>query len=289
MAGADDFRVPPAPGPKVLLERDAAIHDRISAIGAGNQPLDALRTVARDTASPGVVRAAAILAIADRDESLDLDTTGEPAVVAALATVRLQTRARDAIAATARGESVPLPSATMLDPPVRAKPLERIGLEAAQASRAVEAVRPELRATTPVVSSALRCGEGVIAVVTAPQRLKIDTLLSQPAHPGSVVVHHTVEIDTWTAPFEVLTQPEAGGVAVSVIDRRGEVRYAGHGESVDDHLEVRLHAADRPGATPSRSSPGSMRAASISKGSRLRAERTGSAPRPTANSDASRS
>jgi hypothetical protein len=250
MASADDFSVPPARVPKALLERRAAIHDRIAAIGTGDAPIDALRTVARDTASPGVVRAAAILAIADRDESLDLETSGEPAVAAALTTVRLQARARDAIAATARGERVQLPSAAMLAPPVRGKPLERRGVEAAQASRAIEAVRPELRATTPVVSSALRCGENDIAVVTSLERLDIDTLLSEPAHPGSVVVHHTVELDTWTAPFEVLTQPDGGGVAISVIDRRGEVRYAGHGESLDGGLEIRLHAADRPGATP---------------------------------------
>ena len=76
MTGADDFTDPPDRDPQVLLERDATIHDRIAAIGAEGQPLDALRAVARDTASPGVVRAAAILAIAARDESVELDTTG---------------------------------------------------------------------------------------------------------------------------------------------------------------------------------------------------------------------
>ncbi len=250
MASADDFSDPPTLDPAVLLDPDAAIHDRIAAIGAEDQPLEALRTVAHDTATPGVVRAAAILAIADRDKPLEPDATGDPAVAAALNRVRLQASARDAIAATARGETVPLPSATMLAPPAHARPLERVDLEAAQAARALEAVQPDLRATTPVLSSALRCGESDIAVVTAPERHTIDTLLSQPAHLGSVVVHHIAEIDTWTAPFEVLSQPHAGGVAVHVIDRRGEVRYAGHGEPVDGHIEIRLHAADRPGATP---------------------------------------
>ena len=118
-------------------------------------------------------------------------------------------------------------------------------------------------------------------MVAATGRLSLDALLAQPVHLGTVVVHHTAEVDQWTAPYEVLTQPEAGGVAVSVVDKRGEVRYAGHGTPVDGRLEVTLHAAAR-GRRRSRSSRGSAPAASNSRASRRRARRTAWLPRPTA-------
>ena len=249
MASADDFTDPPTEDPMVLLERDAPIHDRIAAIGASNQSLDALRTVARDTASPGVVRAAAILAIADRDEPLDLDTDGDPAVAAAVATVRLHASARDAIEATARGETVALPSAAMLAPPVRGKPLERLGLDASQASRAIEAVRPELRAATPVVSGALRCGESDIAVVTALQRLHRET--SSASRPIWVVVvhHHRRDRHMDRAVRGTHTTRSRRRCRVGHRSaRRGPLRRARG--ACRGPPRIRLHAADRPGATP---------------------------------------
>jgi hypothetical protein len=77
------------------------------------------------------------------------------------------------------------------------------------------------------------------------------SLVRAPARPAQVAVHETEEEDTWTVPYDVLTEPDTGGgLRVTVIDAQGDARFLG-GATVDGNVATfEVDAVSRPGASP---------------------------------------
>lgn len=247
---------PPATRPVLagLRAKDAAA--RLAAVGrVGRKPtpavLKALNDIAVKPAEDPMIRAAAIVALAKSGSEVVLEETLPPAVRSAAAKAAAIRSTLEMITSFDRG-----------DP--RAKPQEAKTMPLSGPGQAIESSEPEAgersrvrsASTLPRARSAavqmLRCGDNEMAVVTDPKLLEASRLLSAPAHPGQIAVHHRYdELDVWTVPYDILTVPGPGdSVSVTVIDDRGNSRFSGTATAGAEGLDFEVRAVRRPGAVP---------------------------------------
>ncbi len=69
---------------------------------------------------------------------------------------------------------------------------------------------------------------------------------------GVVAVHYTLESDTYSPKYFVLTQPadDDGPVPILITTLNGDVLYAGEATIEGDSVQFRVHGLERPGSSP---------------------------------------
>jgi hypothetical protein len=260
-SGAGDRRGRPASAdpPLAVLRARGPLPDRLDAIAIVRQRLDTegkteLHRVALDTTDDAVVRATAILALAEHGEGVTAEIQPPPAVAAAQTKAAKILRTRALVQAFERGErTAPLASPTLLAAPATGTAIEPVTPDPQVRARIVAAASlmggPADSTALHVI--VLHCGHSEFAVVADRARLNPAELLQHPARPAQLAVHQTLVHDVWTTPFEILTEPTAEGIRIAVINARGQTRFAGMGRaSGPNSIAFALHAASEPGATP---------------------------------------
>jgi hypothetical protein len=256
-----DKQDPPALAepPLAVLQARGERPRRLDAIAIVRFRLDpettsALRRVALDAGDDAVVRAIAIAALAERGETIAAERQPPHAVAAAQKKATEIVRAKALVSAFERGErAAPLVAATLLAPPPTGTAVEAVTPDAPVRARIAAAAATKRAAASSAAPhvTVLRCGRNELAVVADPARLNPTELLHRPARVAQLAVHQTVGRDTWTMPFEILTEPSGDGIRIAVLDERGRTRFGGTGHKAGPNsITFSLQAASEPGATP---------------------------------------
>jgi len=260
-SGAADSRGRPvtAEPPLTVLRGRGPRSARLDAIAIVRSQADAettteLRRVALDPDDDAVVRAAAIRVLAERGEAVTTESQPPASVQMAQKKAADVLRTRRLVGSFERGAGAErLPGATLLDAPAAGLTIQTATPDAqvqAQVS-ATASLQPIPGGPGTLQVLLLRCGPNELAIVADPGRLNSDALLKRPARPAQIAVHHTLERDVWTVPFEVVTEPASNGIRITVLDARGLTRFAGTGQAAGPQsIAFTLQATDEPGATP---------------------------------------
>jgi hypothetical protein len=211
--------------------------------------VSALHKLAADKAEDAAVRSAVIVQLAKRGQEAKAEPEAPPAVRAALTRATQVLHAQRLVAGFEAGKPTErLPRATAAPAPRGAPPIEVVGLEPGELTRAVAAAAAPMRKSPHVVG--LRCPGAELALVAPAERLDAAALLRTPARLGQVAVHHRAERDAWTAPFDVLTEPAGGALHIVVVDERGRPRFSGDAQKAKGGLRFSVTAVPGPGIAP---------------------------------------
>lgn len=237
------LQAPGEPGPR--LAEIAKVRDKMTSDAAG-----VLQRMAVSQDEDPIVRAAAITALAGSGRTVDLEARPPVAVRSAALKAAAIGKRRRLVLAAERGESeIRLPRASPLPAESFGAPIETGKLPTKELRRVVAvSFLPTAGAGTV---QALHCMGNELALITRNDDLDVERLTRAPARPAQIAVHHTLEEDVWTVPYDVVTVPRRGGqIRVSVLDQRGDPRFTGSAQGRGEELVFKIHAAERPGATP---------------------------------------
>jgi hypothetical protein len=246
------------PSPAAALRRlqtDASPEDHLEAIAVVRDRLTpgaaaALQRLAVARERSPLVRAAAIAALASQGKAITVEPRAPMAVRSAARKAAAMLATRDLVTAADRGDpSVRLPKASSSPAPPAAMAIQAVPLPTAERRRVVAASTLPRPLAENV--QGLRCNGRELAVIARPEHLEPGRLGKAPARPAQIALHHTDEIDEWTAPFDVLTSPRGRRtLKIVVVDWLGEPRFIGTGTIAADSVGFELHAAEHPGAVP---------------------------------------
>lgn len=235
---------------RVVLTRGARAQrlEALARIPAGID-VSALRKIADDKTEDAVTRAAVIVELARRGQVASADGDAPPAVKSALARATQILHAQRLVAGfESRRSPEPLPHAPAAPAPAAASAIEVFGLPATELRRVLSIVATPIRESPHVVG--LRCAGAELALVAPARRLDATELLRAPARLGQIAVHHMAERDTWTVPFDVLTEPAGDALHIAVLDDRGRPRFSGSGQKTREGLSFIVTAVPGPGVAP---------------------------------------
>ena len=251
-----DLGPDPEAEPVELLRRERPRPERLAGIAAVRDHPDAglaevaeLDGIAAAPDEDPIVRAAAIAALATMGRTVALEKDPPPAVKSAARKASAIVATRSSVAAVERGERrVPTRAATPLPATAVAIAIDPIELPDREVRRLAEASRSAGFEAGPVLG--LRCQGNEFAIVFR-AGMEPAGLMRAPGRPAQVAVHETEEEDTWTVPYEVLTEPDTrGALRVTVIDAQGDPQFVGRA-SVDGSVATfEVDAVSRPGASP---------------------------------------
>jgi hypothetical protein len=211
--------------------------------------VSALHRIAADTSEDAIVRSAVIMHLARRGQVAKAEADAPPAVKSSLARATQLLHAQQLVAGFEAGRpTAPLPRAPAAPAPAAARGIEIFGLPAPELRRVVAIAAPPMRESPHVVG--LRCPGAELALVAPAKRLNATELLRAPTRVGQVAVHHMAERDTWTMPFDVLTDPAGDALHIAVLDEFGRPRFSGNAQRMAGGLRFSVTAVPAPGVAP---------------------------------------
>jgi hypothetical protein len=253
--GASDRSEPSKGDPIQRLAPSRSREDRLQAVAETRRAATpkgraALQRIAKATDEDPLLRAAAIAGLAAQGRAVTVEEHPPAAVNSALRKAAAILARQQVVAAAERGEAVRLPTFTRLRSSGEGVAIVSRKLSAAERVRAAVASSMVAERLGEIVALTCKGWEDNEYAILVYSDLDPAQLLQKPARPAQVAVHHTDEVDIWTAPFEVLTIPAEGGrLQILVIDERGNPRFAGSATIHRTEANFEVGAVSRPGAS----------------------------------------